>query len=216
MTVYNFLVPKGIGGVQAAAERCGLTPTKTKNGWRFSGNVIPANARVFASYLATFKLEYKLERPSFAKLADVDLVDVVFEDGNPMRNTWKAKDNVYSLMQRRQRVGDLPSCRFEDVIATLRGQSIGSWHDLAVILRFMIEHEIDFQDLSPREKFTTPVEELRLMPRVNGRLKAAGFWWVELLEYVTIGELFDIREFGEKSLAELRAKLPKDHPLNRR
>lgn len=70
--------------------------------------------------------------------------------------------------------------------------------------------EVEEEEGIPREIYETPIEQLDLSVRVFNSLKRTGITSVgEILEMIERGEeaMLTIRNFGEKSLAELKEKL---------
>jgi DNA-directed RNA polymerase subunit alpha len=70
--------------------------------------------------------------------------------------------------------------------------------------------EVEEEEGIPREIYETPIEQLDLSVRVFNSLKRTGITSVgEVLEMLERGEeaMLTIRNFGEKSLAELKEKL---------
>jgi DNA-directed RNA polymerase subunit alpha len=74
----------------------------------------------------------------------------------------------------------------------------------------MEPEEIEEEEGIPREIYETPIEQLELSVRVFNSLKRTGITSVgEVLEMLERGEdaMLTIRNFGEKSLVELKSNL---------
>jgi len=107
-----------------------------------------------------------------------------------------------------RRVANLPSCSFSEAIGRVRRESgLPMLPYLREILRFMIDYEVTFNDVSPHVVFRTPIEELGLASRTFAPLARAGFGWAEMLLYVSAEDLRAINQVGRGSLQILEEAL---------
>lgn len=181
----------------AYVRQRGLELVKEGDILRCHGKLTALDAMTFSWYLGRCGLKYEWERPGYDELKGIDLRDVVLSIGRA--------ESLYQLIGGKRTVADLTRRTFDDLRAVQL--NMPSWKPLGEVLRFMIDYEVDFSDLSPRNTFRTPLEKLKLRAHTLNLLRGAGFYWVELLEQATPGALLDIRQFGEKSLAEVETVL---------
>lgn len=170
-----------------------------------SGNVLPVSGRCFADHLEENKITYSVTQPSLRRLRSVGLADLCLTDSEPMRTSRSKR--ITQLMGVKL-FGDLPQCPFNEIIGRARREpGLPMLPHLTEILRFMIEYEVEFDDLSPCEVFRTPIGELGLTTRVATPIVRAGFRWAELLLYVSAEDLLAIDKMGSIGLKKLEGAL---------
>lgn len=92
--------------------------------------------------------------------------------------------------------------RFVGALLSWRGKY---WRPAMELLGLMREHGWVFSDFDPAT--LTPLKELKVSSGVKGQLGKAGYLWLEMFTYATLGNLEDVRGIGPKHAARVTTAL---------
>jgi hypothetical protein len=204
-------VPESLGPQEYAASH-GFSCETLKSGWRFSGSVTPFNATALIDHLVESGSGYAIfEKPRLLSLSRMPLADICLSRGQVSYSEEKA---LIGQVIGGERVADLSRCSFSEIMDRERHVSgFLTLPHLTAILRFMVDYDISFQDMSPREVFQTPIGYLDLPTRFSNIFLRNGFRWAELFQYVASKELRGISRMGPKALRQLQDALAR-HNMN--
>lgn len=197
----------GYLGPQGYAASHGFScETNKSGGWRFSGNVTPFDVTALVDHLVESGSGYTIfEEPRLQSLLKTSLADICLSRGHASHSEEKA---MIGQVIGAERVVDLPQCSFSEIMDRERHVSgFLTLPHLTAILRFMVDYDISFRDMSPREVLQTPIDYLELPTRFSNILLRNGFRWAELFLYVTSEELRGISHMGPKALGQLQDAL---------
>jgi len=184
---------------------CHLSSEEEEWFTRFSGDVLPIDARHFADHLDSLKLQYTCQEPDLTRFQRVNLTDICLTESDPMR---ALSPNPITWLMGVRCFSDLSQVAFSDIVGRVRRErGLPMLRHLTEILRFMIEYDVQFTDVVPSEAFRTPIGQLELTTRALAPLVRTGFRWAELLLYVSAEDLLTIDQVGRGSLAQLEQTL---------